>query len=345
VKRFVWTAFFVVACAARAEQDASRTPCPADTPSTKPSPSISACVESPRASASPVASSRPAPEPPPRVIELWPEGVPGLLPDAPPERIEDERVYNVSVATLSAFPAKVSDARRAAVIVCPGGAYVRLAVTKEGSDVTRFLNSLGVSAYVLKYRVAPYRYPAALRDVLRAVRFLRANAAELGIDPQRIGVFGSSAGGHLAASAATLFDSPEGKTGAALDAVSARPDFVALLYPVVTMADPYAHKGSREALLGPKPSKELVEKTSLELQVTRETPPLFLVHTAEDQSVPVENSIALYAALRKAGVPAEMHVYEKGPHGFGLRPDLGTTSEWPRRFGEWLRSRDFLAPL
>ena len=251
----------------------------------------------------------------------------------------------MSVATLTEFRPAVPDPRRAAVIVCPGGAYVRLAVAKEGSDVTRFLNSLGVTAFVLKYRVAPYRYPAALRDVLRAVRWVRSHAAELDIDPLRIGVFGSSAGGHLAASAATLFDSPDGKTGVALDAVSARPDFAALLYPVVTMSEPYAHEGSRDALLGPKPSQELLRKTSLELLVTKETSPTFIVHTAEDASVPVENSLALYAALRKAGVPTEMHVYEKGPHGFGLKPDLGTTSEWPRRFADWLRARDLLAPL
>jgi len=248
----------------------------------------------------------------------------------------------VSVATLTAFPADSPDERRPAVIVCPGGAYVRLAVAKEGSDVTRFLNSRGVSAFVLKYRVAPYRYPAALRDVLRAVRFVRSNATRLGIDPARIGVFGSSAGGHLAASAATLFASPEGKTGAALDAVSARPDFVALLYPVITMNDPYAHPGSRDALLGLKPPKDLVQKTSLELHVQKDTPPTFLVHTAEDRSVPVENSLAFYQALRKVGVPAEMHVFEKGPHGFGLRTDLGPTSEWPVRFAEWLRAHDFL---
>jgi acetyl esterase/lipase len=332
----------LVACASPlAKQNASFVPCPTGQPTAKVLPSAAACVE-PRASAVPASSAPPpAADPAPRVIELWPEGVPGLLSDAPPERIEDERVYNVSVATLTVFPARTPDERRAAVIVCPGGAYVRLAVAKEGSDVTRFLNARGVSAFVLKYRVAPYRYPAALRDVLRAVRFVRANAAELGIDPARIGVFGSSAGGHLAASAATLFDSPEGKTGAALDAVSARPDFVALLYPVVTMFDPHAHAGSRDALLGPKPSKDLVRKTSLELRVTKQTPPVFLVHTSEDRSVPVENSLAFYAALRGAGVPAELHVYEKGPHGFGLRPDLGTTSEWPLRFAEWLEAQGF----
>lgn len=281
-------------------------------------------------------------EPAPRVIELWPEGVPGLLADAPPEYVENDRVYAVSVATLTVFPAPIPDERRAGVIVCPGGAYVRLAVTKEGSDVTRFLNSLGVTAFVLKYRVAPYRYPAALRDVTRAVRWVRSQAAELGVDPERVGVFGSSAGGHLAASAGTLFDSPDAKTGAPLDAVSARPDFVALLYPVITMKDPYAHAGSRASLLGPSPAPSALDATSLELHVVRDTPPTFIVHTAEDESVPVENSLAFYGALRKAAVPAEMHLYEKGPHGFGLRKDLGPASEWPARFAEWLRARGLL---
>ena len=306
--------------------------------------------DAPPGPATPVAETRtataakPVAVAPPRVIDLWPEGVPGRIADAPPERVEDERVYNVSVPTLTAFPAASPDERRAAIIVCPGGGYVRLAVAKEGSDVTRFLNGLGVSAFVLKYRVAPYRFPAALRDVLQAVRFVRANAASLGVDPTRIGVFGSSAGGHLAASAATLFDSPEGKTGAALDRVSARPDFVALLYPVITMSGPFAHAGSRDALLGPAPTDELVKKTSLELQVTKATSPTFLVHSSEDHSVPVDNSLAFYKALRAAAVPAEMHVYEKGPHGFGLRKDLGTTSEWPKRLAEWLRAHDFAGP-
>ncbi len=244
------------------------------------------------------------------------------------------------------FPAASGQPPYPAVIVCPGGGYVRLAVTREGSDLTRYLGSLGVSAFVLKYRVKPYHYPAALRDVLRAVRYLRSHATELAIDPARIGVLGSSAGGHVAASAATLFDSPDGKTGAALDAVSARPDFVALLYPVITMHDPDAHKGSRSALLGPKPDPTLVEQTSLEEHVTAATPPAFIVHTAEDRSVPVENALLFYRALRAAGVPAELHLYEKGPHGFGMRRDLGPVSEWPDRFASWLRFHGVLrAPL
>jgi acetyl esterase/lipase len=291
----------------------------------------------------PPAASAPKPSEP-HVIDLWSEGVPGLIADAPPERIEDGRVYDVSHPTLTMFPAPKPDVNRPAVIVCPGGAYVRLAVDKEGSEVTRFLNSIGVTAFVLKYRVAPYRYPAALRDVLRAVQLVRLKDQRFGINPNNIGVFGSSAGGHLAASAGTLFDSPDGKSNTPRFAnVSARPDFIALLYPVITMTDPYAHAGSRDALLGPKPARDLIQKNSLERQVQKNTPPTFLVHTTEDRSVPVENSLAFYQALRAQGVPSELHVYEKGPHGFGMRADLGTTSEWPQRFAEWLRSRGFLS--
>src|SRR5215831_14012870 len=277
-----------------------------------------------------------------RVINLWAEGVPRLKPDAPPERIEDGRIYNVSVPTLTVFAPPAGTANGTAVIVCPGGGYVRLAVAKEGTEVTRWLNGLGVTVFLLKYRVAPYEHPAPLLDVLRAVRLVRSRAAEFGIDPRRIGVFGASAGGHLAASAGTLFDAPEGRTGAPLDAVSARPDFLALIYPVITMGELNVHAGSRHALIGEHPTPELVKRTSLELQASKQTPPTFLAHTEEDQSVPVENSIAFYQALRVAGVPVEMHLYEKGPHGFGLRPGLGPTSDWPKRCEEWMRSHGWL---
>jgi acetyl esterase/lipase len=279
---------------------------------------------------------------PAAVLDLWPEGVPGAIPDAPAEHIEDGRVYNVNVPTLTVFPAPQGISNGTSVIICPGGGYVRLAVSKEGSDLTRWLNALGVTAFVLKYRVAPYRHPAPLRDVLRAVRTVRSRANELGIDPNRIGVFGSSAGGHLAASAGTLFESPEGRTGAPLDTVSARPDFVALIYPVITMKDPYAHPGSRRALIGEPPSDDLTTGLSIELHVTASTPPTFIAHTAEDKSVPVENSILLYQALRAAAVPVEMHLYEKGPHGFGLQAGLGPTSDWSKRCEEWMRFHGWL---
>jgi acetyl esterase/lipase len=277
-----------------------------------------------------------------QVIPLWPEGVPGARPGGGEERLEDGRVYNVQGPTLTAFPAPAATASGAALIICPGGGYVRLAVAKEGSALTRRLNAIGVSAFVLKYRLAEYGHPAPLRDVLRAVRLLRSRAKELAIRPDRIGVMGSSAGGHLAASAATLFDAPEGRTGAPLDATSARPDFVALLYPVITMAGPFAHAGSRRALLGENPAPGLLERLSVETQVTRDTPPAFLVHTGEDASVPLENSLLFYQALRRAGVAAELHLFEKGPHGFGTSPGLGPTSEWPQRFEEWLRFHGWL---
>jgi acetyl esterase/lipase len=277
-----------------------------------------------------------------QVIALWPEGVPDAKPDAGVEREVDERVYNVQVPTLTRYPAPVATANGTAVIICPGGGYVRLAVNKEGTELARRLNALGVAAFVLKYRLAEYGYPAPLRDVLRAVRIVRSRAAELGVRADRIGVLGASAGGHLAACAGTLFDAPEGRTGAALDATSARPDFLVLLYPVITMTDPFAHAGSRRALLGENPSAALVERLSVEKQVTARTPPTFIVHTLEDASVPVENSLLFFQALRRAGVPAELHVYEKGPHGFGTRAGLGPASSWPERLEEWMRFHGWL---
>ncbi len=258
------------------------------------------------------------------------------------ERIEDGRTYNVQIPTLTVFPAAAGIAVGTAVIVCPGGGYARLAVAREGSELVRRLNALGISAFVLKYRLVEYGHPAPLRDVLRAVRIVRSRAAELRVRPDRVGVLGSSAGGHLAACAGTLFDAPEGRTGAALDAVSARPDFLALLYPVITMTAPFAHAGSRKNLIGDRPPPALVERLSVETQVTSATPPTFLVHTAEDTSVPLENSLLFFQALRRAGVAAEMHLYEKGAHGFGTSPGLGPTSEWPRRLEEWMRSHGWL---
>jgi acetyl esterase/lipase len=278
---------------------------------------------------------------PPAVVELWPEGVPGQLPNPGVEKDVAGRVSNVSVPTLTVYPPP-GKPNGTAAIMCPGGGYVVLAIDKEGVEYTRWLHGLGVTVFMLKYRIAPQRHPAPLRDVLRAVRLVRSRAAEWGIDPKRIGVFGSSAGGHVAASAATLFDAPEGKTGAALDSVSARPDFVVLQYPVIAMRPPAVHAGSRDALLGPGAGPGLLDRLSLNQQVSKRTPPTFLVHTTEDKSVPVENSLLFYQALRAAGVEAEMHVYDKGPHGFGITPGLGTTSDWPKRAEEWMRAHGWL---
>ena len=277
------------------------------------------------------------------VITLWPEGVPGVR-NIGVEKIGGGYNANVTDASLTRFSPAVDRPNGTAVIICPGGGYVRMSTAREGEQYANWLSTLGVTAFVLKYRMQEYGHPAPLQDVLRAVRTLRSRAAELGIDPARIGVMGSSAGGHLAASAGTLFDHPLGRTGAPLDATSARPDFLMLMYPVITMQDPAAHAGSRKALLGATPSAEAIELMSLEKQVTSATPPTLLIHTQEDQAVPVENSILFYQALTRAKVPAEMYLFEHGGHGMGMRDGLGTTSLWPRRAEEWLRERGLLTP-
>lgn len=279
----------------------------------------------------------------PRPIPLWPEGVPHAKRNGGAERAADGLISNVQIPTLSYFPTPQSIAAETAIIICPGGAYAQLSFDKEGIDVARRLNSFGVSAFVLKYRLVEYGHPAPLEDVLRAIRLVRSRAAEFGIKADHVGVLGFSAGGHLAATAATLFDAPEGRTGGPLDRTSARPDFAALIYPVITMKDPFAHRASRENLLGKNPSASALYGLSAELHVRKDTPPVFLVHTEEDAVVPVENSILFYQALQKAGIPAELHRFAKGPHGFGLGQGLGPASEWPKRLEEWMRSQGWLA--
>lgn len=283
---------------------------------------------------------------PPATIPLWPEGVPQGRPNGraglEPERFVDGRISRVAEPTLTVYPAAVDRANGSAVIICPGGGYERLAIVREGEQHARWLSSLGVTAFVLKYRMREFGHPAPLQDVLRAVRLVRAQAVDYHLRPDRIGVMGSSAGGHLAASAGTLFDHPLGRTGAALDAVSARPDFLMLMYPVIALDGPAAHGGSRAALLGPSPSAAEVELMSVARQVTPRTPPTLLIHTQDDAAVPVENSILFYRALTRAKVPAEMHLFEHGEHGMGMRSNLGNASTWPRRAEEWLRARGLL---
>ncbi len=281
----------------------------------------------------------------PVVIPLWPEGVPGAK-DIGPERVgEGGRISNVSEPTLTVYAPAVDRPNGTAVIVAPGGGYGFVSNAREGVQFAHWLSSLGVTSFVLKYRLAEFGHPAPLQDVLRAVRIVRSRAREFKIDPARIGVMGSSAGGHLAASAGTLFDHPAGRTGAPLDATSARPDFLILMYPVITMDDPAAHAGSRRNLLGEKPTPELLTLASLDKQVTAATPPTLLIHTQEDQAVPVENSILFYQALTKAKVPAEMYLFEHGSHGMGMKPDFGTASDWPARAAEWLRGRGLLTAV
>jgi acetyl esterase/lipase len=281
----------------------------------------------------------------PREIELWPEGVPGLKDNAGPEREEDGRFSNIHFPTLVVFPPPPRvRAQGTAIIYAAGGGYGRVALGAGGGEITRWLNSMGCTVLALKYRHSDYGHPAPLRDALRAVRLVRARATELGVRPDRIGMAGGSAGGHLAACAGTLYDAPEGRTGAALDAVSARPDFLVLIFPVITLREPLGHAPSRRALLGPAPAAEQVDRLSVERQVSVTTPPTFLVHSSADTVVRVENSLLFYEAMVRAGAPIEMHLYPRGPHGSGLAPALGPTSEWPRLCESWMRFNGWLTP-
>ena len=273
---------------------------------------------------------------PTQFIPLWPEGVPGRRADAGPERFVNGRVTNVHDPSVTHYAPAPGTGNGTAVIALAGGSYARIAVDTEAMGAVDLLSPRGVAVFVLKYRLAEYGHPAPLRDVLRAIRLIRSRAAEFDVRPDRIGLFGASAGGHLAASAAALFDAPEGKTGAPIDTVSARPDFVALLYPVVTMKAPHAHADSRRNLLGDTIAAPAINRLSIETQVRAGMPPFFIVHTSEDRSVPIEHSRLLAAALTARDVPVETHYYERGAHGFGFSPDLGATSEWPSKLAAWL---------
>jgi len=275
-------------------------------------------------------------------LPLWPEGVPGMKDALPPERVVNGRVYGVKVPTLTAFPADPANNQGTAVIVLPGGGYEHLAMQTDGSDYRTIFHPWGVSVFVVKYRLREYGYPAPLQDVLRAIRLVRSRAAEWGVRPDRIGVLGSSAGGHLAALASTIDQAPEGRTGSPLDAVSARPDFAILLAGAITLQPPYAVPEAIRNLVGENANADLKRHLSAELQVSARTPPTFIIQSQVDRSVPVQNSLLYYQALVAARVPVEMHLFDTGPHAFGLRPGLGPISDWPRLLEPWLREHGWI---
>lgn len=277
---------------------------------------------------------------PDKLLYLWPDGAPGAKGTADGDRPE-----------LMVYLAPADKNSGAGVVVCPGGGYGHLAMDHEGRQIADWFNSLGVSAFVLKYRHrasgAGYGHPAPLDDAQRAIRTVRSKADEWKVDAKRLGIMGFSAGGHLASSAATHFD--DGKADAAdsanidpIERQGCRPDFAILCYAVITLDDAHTHQGSKKNLLGPEPDAKLVELLSNEKQVTDKTPPTFLWSTGDDGAVPVENSVQFYLALRKAKVPAELHVYEHGPHGVGLAKDLPGVSAWPEQCAAWLRQRGVL---
>ncbi|SPE55329.1 Alpha/beta hydrolase [Verrucomicrobia bacterium] len=259
-------------------------------------------------------------------IVLWPEGAPGALGKA-----------DKDVPTLTAYLAEPAIATGAAMVICPGGGYGMLA-RHEGEHYARWLNEQGIAGLVLKYRLGSsgYHHPAMLQDAARAVRLVRARAGEWKLDRKRIGIMGSSAGGHLASTLLTHFDAGDATSSDAIERESSRPDLGILCYAVITMGH-FTHQGSKENLLGKAPPAELVQNLSNELQVTKDTPPCFLWHTYEDTVVPVENTLMFAEALRKAGVPFDLHIYQKGAHGLGLG-----SQEWaPDRRHPWTADCSF----
>lgn len=284
------------------------------------------------------AKSRPgsanAPTPYPLVlgpIRLWDGDAPGALGQRPQD-----------IPTLTPFRVAKEKRTGATILILPGGGYGNLA-EHEGTGYAEWFNANGIDAYVLKYRLGSngYRHPTMLNDAARALRMVRAFARRDGLDPSRIGVIGSSAGGHLASTLATHFDAGQADASDAIDRESSRPDLAILCYPVISLGE-YGHAGSRRNLLGDSPAAELVRSLSNELQVTRDTPPCFLWHTAEDKTVPVENSLMFAAALRRAGVPFALHIYENGAHGLGFGRPGKPAPPWADQLVHWFGERKFL---
>ncbi|MCX6333006.1 MAG: alpha/beta hydrolase [Bacteroidia bacterium] len=282
-------------------------------------------------------------------LNLWPDGIPGfVLSNTYQEKSTImEGVYTrfekiTSPALFPYLPPKDS-ATGTAVLICPGGGYSALAFNHEGNAIAKWLNDNGIAGIILKYRlpsdqIMKDKSIGPLQDAQEAIRTIRRNAEKWNINPNKIGVIGFSAGGHLASTLSTHYAD---KVYEQKDTVSARPDFSLLIYPVITMDSSFTHAGSRRNLIGDNPSKENVRRFSNELQVNEKTPPAFMVHSADDKVVPVKNSMVYYEALVKNGIPSELHVFQKGGHGYGLAGDRETQSAWPELCIRWLKYSGF----
>jgi acetyl esterase/lipase len=280
-------------------------------------------------------------------LPLWPAGkVPNYQKTNETEKSDSTDIVRISMVqnpSIAVFLPAKKNATGQAVVICPGGGYSILAYDWEGTDIAKWFNSKGVAAVVLKYRlpnaksnVVPHESP--LMDAQRAVRMVRANAEKWNIKRDKIGIMGFSAGGHLASTAGTHFDNGSTTATDAIAQASSRPDFMILMYPVITMSKPTMHSGSKTNLIGKTPDAQLANFYSAELNVTKETPPTFIVHATDDKGVPVENSLMIYQALKDNNVPVEMHLYPKGGHGFGLALGIPETESWTERCIDWLRN-------
>jgi acetyl esterase/lipase len=291
-----------------------------------------ACAVAPAASV----SSQQGPAAPilqePQTILLWPDGAPAA-----------QGEENADKPALTVYMPPNTAGRMTAVIVAPGGGYSHLSMNNEGRAPANYLNALGIAAFVLRYRLGPrYHHPIQLGDAQRAIRLVRSRASEWHLAADRIGVMGFSAGGHLASLVSTHFDAGDASATDTVDRLSSRPDFAVLAYPVISFVETWTHQGSKTSLLGDHPDPALARSLSSDGQVTAQTPPTFIFHTNADATVPVENSVHYFLALRAAGVPAELHVFKDGRHGVGLGMQDRALAEWPTLLANWLRAAGFL---
>lgn len=279
------------------------------------------------------------------IIPLWEATIPNHQNSDEVEIYPEREIFwieKIQTPALEIFLPNNRQKTGKAVIICPGGGYHGLAYDFEGSDIAKWYNSKGIVAFVLKYRMpnsasVKVSYEAPLQDAQRAIRLVRFHADKWGVNKNDVGIMGFSAGGHLASTLGTQFDKKNNFKETVIDKISARPDFMILMYPVVTMKSNYTHNGSRKSLLGKNPSKEMIAQFSNENQVTKNTPPTFIVHAGDDTVVPVENSLQLYQSLKDHGVLTEMHIYPEGGHGFGLAIGRGRLQNWSDHLYEWLQ--------
>lgn len=265
------------------------------------------------------------------VIRLWAGDAPGA-----------QGTSDADIPSLTVYRPELGKTNGASVVVCPGGGYQGLAA-HEGKPVAEWLNHIGVTSFVLKYRLGPkYHHPVMMEDVNRAIRMVRARSADWKLDPKRLGVLGFSAGGHLASTAVTHFDDGKSDAQDPIERVSSRPDFGVMIYPVITMTGPFAHQGSRRNLLGDSPTEDLIDLLSNEKRVTEKTPPCFLVHSSTDHVVPFQNILLFAEALQQHHVPVELHVFDHGPHGFGLGGKDPVLSQWPTLCAAWMQYHGWL---
>ncbi len=282
-------------------------------------------------------------------IYLWKDSIPGAIINAEYEakcnaKSDSIRRNHITVPLLEIYEAPADKANGTSVIICPGGAYWLISVDLEGKQIAQWLNSIGITAFVLNYRlpsseIMKDKSIGPLQDAQKAIRYVRRHCKKWSINPDKIGIMGFSAGGHLASTLSTHYKDSVYK---AIDSTSARPDFSILLYPVISMENGITHKGSRINLLGENPSQDLVEKYSNERQITDNTPPAFLAHAMDDKGVSVENSINYALGLRKHHIPCELHIYQNGGHGFGIGTKGDTVKNWPQACEKWLESRGYL---